>query len=199
MISGSAPQARLPQRLTPAGESQLEMVQKLQLDAEQHLELLQHCRSRRIDFLSTPFDFASVELLVEQSQLPLLKIASGEITNAPLLLKIALTGTNVLMSTGISSLGEVEAALAVLAYGFLHPDGWPSPAAIRDSFASPDGQQALRAKVSCCTALRVPGPLVRDRSPAMNPAPGVQTPCLGTPTTAGGSPCRSPPPPGEQR
>jgi N-acetylneuraminate synthase len=154
VISNNAPKASYQQRLTPAGESQLEMVRKLQLTAGQHLELLKHCRSRQIDFLSTPFDFASVDLLTQQLQLPLLKIASGEITNTPLLLKIARTGRDVLLSTGMSSLGEVETALAVLAYGFLHPDGRPSSVAIQESFASPDGQRALRAKVTLlhCTS-----------------------------------------------
>jgi len=160
VISRLAPKAPYQERLTPSEESQLEMTRKLQLDATQHEELSQHCRSRGIEFLSTPFDLASVDLLVERLQVSRLKVASGEITNAPLLLKAARTGKDIILSTGMSSLGEIELALGVLAFGYSQSEKEPSPTAFRESYVSPDGQKALQEKVTLlhCTS-EYPAPL----------------------------------------
>ena len=76
------PQGRLPATAHACRREPAKDGPEIALDAEQHLELLQHCRSRRIDFLSTPFDFASVELLAQQLT-ALLKIASGRSPTPP--------------------------------------------------------------------------------------------------------------------
>jgi N-acetylneuraminate synthase len=160
VISTFAPKAPYQEALTPAGESQLEMLQKLQFDELQHKELLKYCQFRNIEFISSPFDLESVDMLVYRLNVSRLKIASGEITNAPLLLKAARTGKNIILSTGMSSLGEVETALGVLAFGYSERDKRPSLAAFQASYASFAGQTALKEKVTLlhCTS-EYPAPL----------------------------------------
>lgn len=94
-------------------ESQLEMLQKLELSAEKHEILINYCKEKNIEFLSTPFDCESIKLLVHFG-LKILKIPSGEITNYPYLCEIAKTKKDIIMSTGMSSLSEVEAAIQIL-------------------------------------------------------------------------------------
>ena len=95
------------------------MVKKLEFDLATHRRLVEHCKKVGIRFLSTPFDEDSVDLLVRELHVPLLKIPSGEISNALLLMKIAHTGRPAILSTGMSNLGDIEVALGVLAFGYL--------------------------------------------------------------------------------
>lgn len=148
VISLNAPKADYQVANTGTTESQLEMVKKLELSADQHRQLLAHCKERGILFLSTPFDPASADLLVHGLGVPQLKIPSGELTNAPFLLHIAAYQLPVIVSSGMSTIGEVELALGALAYGFLGTAGTPSEAAFRDAYASDEGQQVLREKVT---------------------------------------------------
>ena len=147
LVTGSAPKAAYQARTTDAAESQLEMIRKLELDEEAHRILIDHCRERGIQFLSTPFDLESVDLLAYNFDLPRLKLPSGEITNAPLLLKAAQTGKPLMLSTGMSTLGEIEAALGVLAFGYTRSGTAPSLAAFREAYCSASSQEALREKV----------------------------------------------------
>lgn len=159
VISRFAAKAPYQKDFTPAGESQLEMVQKLQLNEQQHEELLGLCQDWGIDFISSPFDPASVDLLANSLRLPRLKVASGEITNAPLLVQIARSGVDIILSTGMCTLGEIETALAVLAFGYCTTEAAPSLAAFRQSYASPQGQKALQEKVTllhCTSAYPAP-------------------------------------------
>ena len=147
LVSRFASKAPYQVDLTQSGESQLEMLQKLQLSESQHKELFKHCQARNIDFISSPFDLASIDLLVNQLKVSVLKIASGEITNAPLLLKAARTDKSIILSTGMSSLGEIETALGVLAFGYIARTQNPSPEAFQDCYSSPEGQASLKEKV----------------------------------------------------
>lgn len=146
VISRFAPKAEYQVKTTGADESQLDMVRKLELSALDHRELVTYCRKRRIEFMSSPFDAESLDLLMELGILRL-KVPSGEITNAPFLLEMAETGLPLIMSTGMASLGEVESALSVLAFGLIRAKGKPSISAFQDAFASAKGQAALKAKV----------------------------------------------------
>jgi N-acetylneuraminate synthase len=94
-------------------ESQLEMLEKLELNREAHLHLIRHCKLHNIKFLSTGFDLESLDLLNDFG-LELFKVPSGEITNLPLLRKIAGFGKPVLLSTGMSNLKEIGEALDVI-------------------------------------------------------------------------------------
>ena len=159
VISKNAPKAEYQIRTTDAEESQLEMVKRLELDEDAHQELIDYCSHRNIQFLSTPFDLASVDLLVDVFNLPRIKIPSGEITNGPLILKIAQTGKPVILSTGMSTLGEIEAALGVLAFGYINPFAKPSLDAFEAAYFSQAGRKALEGNVTllhCTTEYPAP-------------------------------------------
>ena len=96
-----------------ADESQYSMLKKLELSPEAHLELIDYCSLRKIRFLSTPFDIGSIEFLRSIGQ-ELFKIPSSEITNYPYLRCIGELGGEVILSTGMSTLGDIEAALLLL-------------------------------------------------------------------------------------
>ncbi len=97
-----------------AEESQFEMIKKLELTPAMHEELILHCKKHNIKFLSTAFDFKSIKLL-SNYKLKVFKIPSGEITNLPYLEKIALENYPwYIMSTGMSTLSDIEFALDVL-------------------------------------------------------------------------------------
>jgi len=113
VVSRYAPKAEYQKKTTTADESQLEMIKKLELDADAHRELIAHCRQKNIQFLSTPFDLESIDLL-NQLGLEIFKIPSGEITNLPYLRKIGALKKKVILSTGMADLGEIEDALDIL-------------------------------------------------------------------------------------
>lgn len=160
LVSKKAEKADYQRQTTSADESQYEMIKKLELDEEAHRLLIDYCKKAGIQFLSTPFDLASVDLLARTFDLPCIKIPSGEITNGPLLLKSAQTGKSVILSTGMSTLGEIEDALGVLAFGYLGNSG-PSIAAFRAAYCSAQGQALLLNKVTLlhCTT-EYPAPFI---------------------------------------
>jgi N,N'-diacetyllegionaminate synthase len=108
-----AEQAAYQQQALGQTQSQLAMLQQLELKPEQHGQLIEHCQQQDIEFLSTAFDPPSIQLLASL-QLKRWKIPSGEITNLPYLRQIGAMGQPVILSTGMANLGEIEAALAVL-------------------------------------------------------------------------------------
>ena len=93
-------------------ESQLEMLQKLELSEDDHEKLINYCRSKHINFFSTAFDLDSLQYLSDIG-LAMVKVPSGEITNLPYLRKAALLFNKVILSTGMCTLAEVDAALKV--------------------------------------------------------------------------------------
>jgi N-acetylneuraminate synthase len=148
IVSRFAPKAAYQQRNTDDADSQLDMIKKLELSIEDHRVLIKHARQKGIEFLSTPFDLGSLGLLVDDLGLRTIKIPSGEITNAPFLVKIAATGCQIILSTGMSTLGEVESALSMIAFGALAPVGQPpGKAAFEAAYMSPSGQELLRKRV----------------------------------------------------
>jgi N-acetylneuraminate synthase len=169
VISRFAPKAEYQTRSTCADESQFEMVKKLELDEASHRLLIDHCRLRGIQFLSTPFDLDSVDLLARVFDLPCLKIPSGEITNGPLLLKAAQTDKRIILSTGMSTIGEIETALGVLAFGYIRSGEAPSLTACHEAFSLAASQEALREKVTLlhCTT-EYPAPFAEVNLRAMD-------------------------------
>jgi len=160
MVSRHAPKAEYQTRTTASTESQFEMIRRLELSETDHEALIAHAKSRKIAFLSTPFDVPSLDLLTRRFGLETIKIPSGEITNAPLLLAIARSARRTILSTGMSTLGEVEAALGVLAFGFSESaSATPGREAFVRAFASAAGQQNLRDRVTllhCTTEYPAP-------------------------------------------
>lgn len=98
---------------TDALESQHAMLRRVELTREMHEILIDHCKSQNIQFFSTGFDIKSIDLLIELG-LKQLKIPSGEITNLPYLRHIGQFKLPVILSTGMSTLGEIEGAIAAL-------------------------------------------------------------------------------------
>ena len=113
LVCESAKKAEYQIQHTEKSESQLEMLKKLELDVNMHKILIDYCNDKQIMFLSTPFDMKSIDLL-EELNINLYKIPSGEITNYPYLKKIAGLRKKIIMSTGMSYLSEVKAAIDVL-------------------------------------------------------------------------------------
>lgn len=100
-------------KATPKKESQYDMLKKLELDFYDHKELKNYCQKKEILFLSTPFDIDSVQLL-NKLEISIFKIPSGEITNFPYLKQIGLLKKEVILSTGMSTIGEIKDAIKVL-------------------------------------------------------------------------------------
>lgn len=112
-VTRSAKKADYQAQTTDSAESQHDMLRRLELTEAMHTELIAHCATRNIGFFSTGFDIESVDLLVSLGQ-DHFKIPSGEITNLPYLRHIGQFGKAVILSTGMATLGEIEAAIDVL-------------------------------------------------------------------------------------
>lgn len=113
VISTYAPKAEYQKITTGADESQLEMCRKIHLPLSDYAGLKAYCDEVGIGFMSTPFDLVSIDCLAELG-MDYWKIPSGEITNLPYLRKIASYGGRVILSTGMSTLDEVENAVKIL-------------------------------------------------------------------------------------
>ena len=113
VISSIAPKAEYQKETTGNAESQLEMCRRIHLPLDAYATLAELCRKEGIGFMSTPFDLRSIDTLAALN-MDYWKIPSGEITNLPYLRKIGRRGEKVILSTGMSTLDEVEAALKIL-------------------------------------------------------------------------------------
>ena len=115
LVREDAPQAAYQARNAPAA-TQAEMLRALELSEDDHRRIAAHCADVGITFLSTAFDQVSLDLLIELG-VPRLKVASGELTNGPMLLAMARTGLPMIVSTGMATLDEIGEALGVIAIG----------------------------------------------------------------------------------
>lgn len=113
LVTQSAPKADYQILATDKKESQHSMLRKLELTEAAHHELITHCASRRIGFFSTAFDIESINMLVGLGQ-KFFKIPSGEITNLPYLRHIGQFGGTIIISTGMSNMDEIAAAISLL-------------------------------------------------------------------------------------
>lgn len=160
LVTKSAEQADYQVENTGKKESQFEMLKRLELSHESHHKLVKYCQELGIEFLSTAFDAESLDFLINDLGLKTLKIPSGEVTNAPLLLAHAQTGCDLIVSTGMATLAEVEAALGVIAFGFINDSTTkPSIAAFKEAYFSDEGQRKLKEKVTllhCTTEYPAP-------------------------------------------
>jgi N,N'-diacetyllegionaminate synthase len=120
-ISAVAPKASYQDANYGEQDSQLEMVRKYELSKEEHLDLQAYCEKKNVKFFSTAFDLESIDLL-EELNMPLYKIPSGEITSLPYLKKIASLNKPVIISTGMASLAEIERALNIFIEGGISRD-----------------------------------------------------------------------------
>jgi len=113
LATQSAPKADYQNQTTDQTESQFAMLKKLELRSELHKVLIDHCQQRNIGFFSTGFDIQNLDYLASLGA-ELFKVPSGEVTNLPYLRHVGGFGKPVILSTGMATLGEIEAALEVL-------------------------------------------------------------------------------------
>ncbi len=154
IITRTAPKAQYQRRAGGEAESQFAMLKRLEMPEELHRRVIEECQRHGIMFLSTPYDLASVELL-DRLDVCAFKIASTDTTNLPFLTDVAAKGRPILLSTGMSSLAEVEEAVAAVRSAgnqrlalFQCTSQYPTPldqvnlraiAALRERFACPVG------------------------------------------------------------
>lgn len=130
LVSKFAEKAKYQQDHTGTNETQLEMLKKLELSPEDHLIIKEYCAKKDIDFLSTPFD-EETAIFLKEIGIHAYKVGSGDLTNIPFLRKIDEFGLPIILSTGMSNLGEIEEALEVInksSIALLHcTSSYPAP------------------------------------------------------------------------
>lgn len=170
LVTAQALQAEYQVTNTGKQESQLAMLSRLELSYDAHHQLVAYCNKLGVEFLSTAFDSESLHFLVHDLGLTRLKIPSGEITNAPLVLQHARTGCDLIVSTGMATLADIEAVLGVIAFGYIAAqDALPSVEAFQAAYFSAEGKAALKQKVTVlhCTT-EYPAPLADINLRAMD-------------------------------
>lgn len=152
LVTRRARKAAYQKQTTDPGETQYAMLKRLELSYADHERLLTHARHRGITFLSTPFDKESLDLLVSLG-LPAIKIGSGELTNLPLLQHAAAAGRPIVLSTGMSYLGEVEDAVHAI-----QARGAPPLALLHcvSNYPAAVGDVNLRAMATLASAFGLP-------------------------------------------
>ncbi len=147
---------------------QLSMLKRLQLSQEEHKILNQHSKKFGVEFMSTAFDFHSLEFLSQEMDLKRLKIGSGEITNGPFLLAHANIGLPIILSTGMASTQELDDALAVIGCGLLGKK-LVDRSDLESAWQSPEVTDALKKKVTLlqCTT-QYPAPINEANLRAMS-------------------------------
>ena len=152
LVTAAAPKAAFQQANIDAGESQLAMLQRLELSEADHRALLAHCGTRGIQFISTPFDEVSADLLAALN-VPLFKLPSGELTNLPYLAHLARLNRPLIVSTGMSYLSEVEAAVRCF-----EANGNPPVALLHcvSNYPAAPSDVNLRAMATLASAFGVP-------------------------------------------
>ena len=154
LVTRSAKKAEYQFRQEYGDDNQYGMLKNYELDQAGHVDLILHCRERGIEFLSSPFDLQSIDLLVNLG-IQIIKIPSGEITNKPYLIHVARQGKPVVMSTGLSSFDEVSKALQVLITNGLDENGI-TILHCNSQYPAPIDEVNLRAMTSMKSAFGVP-------------------------------------------
>ena len=113
LVTAKAERANYQKQTTKSNESQFSMLKTLELSEEMHIKIIDYCRSKKIKFLSTPFDEESVKMLARVGQNNW-KIPSGEITNLPYLRLIGSLEQEIILSTGMANIDEIKQALSVI-------------------------------------------------------------------------------------
>lgn len=145
VASRHARKARYQQQAANGAEAQVEMLERLALPQKAFAQLADLCEERGLEFISTPFDLRSLNLLTEL-KVKRLKIGSGDLTNAPLLWHAGLSKRPIILSTGMATLSEIESALSILVAGALEAEGTRvDPIA---AYLSARGQEIISSRVT---------------------------------------------------
>lgn len=151
---------------TGNADSQLQMLRSLELSEDDHRRLIERCRARKIAFMSTAFDADSLALLATLD-MPAVKVPSGDITCADLLLRAARTRRPLIVSTGMATLGEIEQALGVIAFGLVTDRAPDGRADFEAAYLSAAGRAELTRQVTllhCVTEYPAPADAVNLRA-----------------------------------
>jgi len=149
LVNKNAPKAEYQLRHSKQGESQFQMLKKLELSEDEQQQLFDYCLQKKIQFLSSPFDVQSAAFLIHKLKCPLLKLGSGELTNSQLLYYITQHQVKLILSTGMSDIEEIKTALSVLAFGYSNNNQQtPSREKFKRALLSAQGIQALKKQVS---------------------------------------------------
>lgn len=150
LVTDTAGKAEYQKKLTDSNESQIEMLKKLELSHDAHFRLHEYCQKQNIEFMSTAFDLESLDFLLNHMDLQRLKLPSGEITNHPLVLAHAKSGLDIIVSTGMATMGEIEQALAVIAAGYAGDwaKGKVEHATWQKAYVNPEAQALLKQKAT---------------------------------------------------
>jgi len=147
LASARARKAHYQVENTGGEDGQLEMLRQLELSPDAHHVLAARCKDLGIAFMSTAFDIESLHFL-STFEMPAVKIPSGDLTTAPLVLEAARLGQPLIVSTGMSRLEEIEEALSVIAFGLSRKGQVPSRAAFAAAYKSDIGRSELIKKVT---------------------------------------------------
>src|SRR3954454_23056728 len=149
LATAEAAKASYQQATTGAAQSQLEMLRALELREDDEQRIAAACAKANITYMSTPFDADSATHLVERVGVSALKVGSGDLTNAPLLLHLSRFRLPIILSTGMATLAEVEQALGVIAFGYLSENNAkPTPTDFADVLLDRRTWSELRSKVT---------------------------------------------------
>jgi N-acetylneuraminate synthase len=140
--------------------SQFAMLKKLELTYEEFIELQSFCQTEQIEFLSTPFDFESVDFLLDELNIPIAKIPSGELTNAPFIHYIATKQKPIILSTGMATVEEIHEALAFISYGLVKSSEPVTIENVYNFYATEEAKEVLKKYVTIlhCTT-QYPAPM----------------------------------------
>ena len=166
LVTAVARKAQYQIENTKESGGQFEMLKRLELSLDDHRTLVAHCKARGIRFMSTAFDADGLAFLATLG-MPALKVPSGDITCAPLLLKAARTGMPLIVSTGMSTIADIELALGVIAFGRLYDREPRAGSEFVDAYCSTEGRRALRESVTllhCVTQYPAPPESVNLRA-----------------------------------
>ena len=160
LVSRTAKKAEYQQKNKSEGKTQFDMLKKLELSESDFKNLADHCRLKKIDFLATPFDEQSADFLTKRIRVKVLKVPSGEITNLPLLVHMAISRLPFIVSTGMAMVEEIETALKAIAFGYIAGMRLaPTQEHLSKTFLSFEAQQILQERVTllhCTSAYPTP-------------------------------------------
>ena len=135
VVSLNTPLAPYQIKLESDDENQYDLIKKLELPFEDFVKIKNYCDDIGIEFISTPFDYESLDFLVELG-VSQIKLPSGELTNLPFLIRAANSGLPIILSTGMSYLSEVEMALKALSAGYNKASDTDVVAALNEPISS---------------------------------------------------------------
>lgn len=153
LVTQSAQQATYQVKNLGGETTQFDMLKKLELSYQQFKELKEYCNHQAIEFLSTPFDFESVDFLVHELRLKTIKIPSGELTNSPFVHYLGTKQLPIILSTGMATIEEIHESLSFIAFGLEFPGEDVDVEKVETFYNTQRAKEVLKAyvKVLHCT------------------------------------------------